>query len=990
MYKYLLFFILNTIFCVYAENLKTHNVELDYGSTNILHVRMIRKSILRFDKSIEKIQNYSKKTVDYRPDLFNLNIFNAYAANGDICIFGSWSSTYNGPLCSPSWISKTSTGSNEYQACKSTNKIKCAPIISGQNKCISSTTDYDKITETCERENLQSEVQEALKYFMDNKEELKNQVDLRKAYCGNLENQKLQNYESICLDFHRDISKIAKDINSDKVLEGLHALEASHQLRKAQDILRVCQKEYDDKQDSLWDEIFRSNRRTLDVIANTAFCSQHEISENMTLSQLVQDVADIDDNVHPKAIVKKAIDTSIELAIKNLLVTSQQFSDFIPRPLAGTDITDQLSSNRKKLSLQTLSNELSGELGNPQKHLMQEPYSKVINESIKQFENNRKNVKAFKAEEVLKSFNDFGDKINSICLKASNKYQEKVRQGQLETGTVFNSDAENTYYKEVQQELTKEYSSYTATDRLLASRLFSTPYFKENIFPFNESLGEKCSEGDLDGIAFQPVDHEDVKEALDSYQDLLYEDLTDVGMMAKDDKDDEYEDSLQYLLKYKPYLIGQYIKELDSPEDSKSLAKYICHESLDLYNNDEIWSGAKVTIGLIGMAVGPVLTFTGIGSPLGAAITTGAFTLVGSGAAILDYSEAIDIKRGAFLSRSSHAKNQLTIKDYALTLSIGDDNVTSAQFDLGFAFMEGGFFLRNLMKSNVLKVDTSSTDDAVASMQKSEIDELKELDEVQELEEIQEIDEAAELAEADNVKEVVKAPDTSSVTDANSAKDLYDSSLLNPTQLDVKQVDLLKYKKDPLWKTFKDSANYRSLSVIELNGKKVVAKKMGNYRQEMAAYEVLKKLGIQTPYKGVAKIDGEEYIIMKPIKKAVLMKADISQPQMSKETIAKLAKRVGPHTKKQLKQIQNILNEYGVETIDAQVLIDKKGNVHLFDPEHFSFTGQEIPKPRPFDNSHPNYDLFVRIHETEEGARRAISSTQAPFDFMANELPDSF
>jgi hypothetical protein len=240
----------------------------------------------------------------------------------------------------------------------------------------------------------------------------------------------------------------------------------------------------------------------------------------------------------------------------------------------------------------------------------------------------------------------------------------------------MDTDSEESFYLKVaQRKLNEAYSIFQKNDsKTQYGRLFSTEYFRDNIFPFNGNLGKKCARGDIGNDIFVDVKQEDLQKGMASFNEMMnddFENLADMYENSESKDKDDIEDSLEELIKYKPYLIGQFLKEQGSdPDTQMEYAKYLCKQNLDIYNSDEWFRVGEATVGAASLAVAGALAFTGVGTPISAALASASTGLMlGTGAmGIHKYDQGDLIENSAALrmtTSSSSEDYKTSVDDYS-------------------------------------------------------------------------------------------------------------------------------------------------------------------------------------------------------------------------------------------------------------------------------------------------------------------------------------
>lgn len=631
---------------------------------NIHHIRMIRKAFVDFSKDIEQNNKYEEESFVKFKRFF---LSNAYASN-EKCFFGGWPSQMIDGVCKTPWKygddtwaenvqckeSKSSTSKKcnqvidfSYDSCGMIGKFRCNPLLfgsddKGNGKCVSTYGTYKRLTQKCVDQT------KGTKELRESENFLKNNPDLLNQYVSSV--------EKFCKDTYREgedfdhnytcdaLRERLNDINKDVVEDKKEVVEAqkvaTKEANRALGILDRCQKDYDDSKDGSISKFFASGRGSLNQMVDYGKCSYEEVDTSISSNQLEKLLAQFDNvsnEVFPKKILHDSINAGVELGLKNLLFTMDQFDEDIN--------IDKVLSKYPRLK--------------------RSPYKENIKKSLADFKRVKDSGELDKVkvdkDKIVKNLNNFSDKINSLCQKINTDYTKRIKSNnpseRIEEGTIFNSDSENAYYQSRQKELTEMYQDFLVSDKMNLSRLMATDHFKSDIFPFSNKLGERCAEGDIDNIAFTPVGREDIDDAMDDYKDLMLDELDDFNDIARSNHSG-VEDGIHDLIKYRPYLLGNTLRSERADPDLQSLyATYLCKESLDVYSSDEMWRIGEVAAGGAGLIVSGALIATGIGSPLGVglAATSGALVAAEGAMAVnsyIDADETADASSGSFATES--------------------------------------------------------------------------------------------------------------------------------------------------------------------------------------------------------------------------------------------------------------------------------------------------------------------------------------------------
>lgn len=672
---------------------------------NIHHIRMIRNAYVEFSKEIEKNNKYEESSFVKLQKLF-LSV--AYA-DDDKCFFGGWPSQMNGEVCkSPMTHGNTAWASNiqckmnknadpkscnqiidfTYNSCGESDKFRCNPILfgaddRGKGRCINTNGTYKKLTQKCVDQT------KGTKELRDSEQFLKDNPDLLDAYRKSVQQFCINTYRPgedydhnyTCDALKERLDSIVEDVEEDKE-ELVEAQKiAAVKVNKALGILDRCQKDYKSSKDGIFSEFFASRRDSLDQMVAYGKCTTEDIDTSVSsqeLEDLVSGFDNVSNEIFPRDILHDSVNDGVELTLKNLLFTMDQFDEKI-------NVNAVLSRYPR---------------------LKASPYRENIEKSLEDFKRAKDKGLLSKSkinkDDIVSNLNKFSNKINSLCQNINTEYTRRTKSNdksiRIEEGTFVNTDSEQAYYDETQVKMTEMYKDFLESDQLNLSRIMATDHFKSDIFPFSNGISERCAEGKIDNIAFTPVGVEDIEEAMEDYKELMLDELGDYNSMVKVKNEDDIQDSIHELIKYRPYLLGNFLKKSNSnPELQNVYATYLCKESLDVYSNDELWRIGEVTAGGVGLVVSGALVATGIGSPLGVGLAAASSSLiVAEGAmAVKNYRDA---DKTSDASSSSFATESISVEQHTKNIDVADDKKTDALIAGGAALVQPLAFLTRSAK----------------------------------------------------------------------------------------------------------------------------------------------------------------------------------------------------------------------------------------------------------------------------------------------------
>jgi len=661
---------------------------------------MIRNAYVEFSKDIEKNNKYEESSFVMIQKLF-LSV--AYADDSK-CFFGGWPSQMNGEVCkSPmthgntTWASNVQCKMNKnaapkscnqiidftYNSCGDSGKFRCNPILfgadqKGKGKCINTNGTYRKLTQKCVDQT------KGTKELRDSEQFLKDNPALLDEYRKNVQQFCMETYRPgedydhnyTCDALKERLDGIVDDVEEEKeeLVEAQKVTAAK--VNKALGILDKCQKDYNASKDGIFSEFFASRRDSLDQMVAYGKCSNEDIDTSISSQQLEELVAGFDNvsnKILPKEILDDSVNDGVELTLKNLLFTMDQFGENIN--------IDALLWRYPRLKAS--------------------PYKENVEKSLADFKRAKDKGALEKTKinknDIVKNLNEFSNKINSLCQNINTEYTRRTKSKDksisIDEGTFTNTDSEQAYYDETQVKMTEMYKEFLESDELNISRIMATDHFKSDIFPFSNGISERCAEGKIDNIAFTPVGIEDIDEAMEDYKDLMLDELGDFNKMAKVRDDDDIQDSIQDLIKYRPYLLGNFLKKsYGNPELQDVYATYLCKESMDVYSSDEMWRIGEVAAGGAGLVVSGALVATGIGSPLGVGLAAASSTLIAAEGAMA-INNYMDASKASDASSSSFATESISVEQHTKNIDSADSKKTDALIAGGTALVQPLAFL---------------------------------------------------------------------------------------------------------------------------------------------------------------------------------------------------------------------------------------------------------------------------------------------------------
>lgn len=655
---------------------------IDFNKLNYHKVQTLYFAILSFHKTIGKdFKNEKQRSVFFK--YYQSLIDEAYASDGEMCFFGGWPSELVNGICKhprTHGIGDWRGSDSSYSQCSGSNTFRCNPLLfgpgdNGKGMCLTLPNGYEGLTEKCEKaSNSPENIDKIFNNFLDKPELLKGLLEDASKFCGLDAARNKFDHALTCSALDTRMNLIVQKFRDEEVAAKSRIPAVSKEVNKALGLLDACEKSY--KDDAGW---LGSQREILNVVAVSAVCPQKDLYEQMAegeFQELMDTAGKIEEKIVPDALLGTATDSALELSVKNLALSMYQFNEDVDFDQIKNEIFSD--SDRKELKQ------------SPYKQKV-EKYLSEIEEGVKENSVPKVDLKALIREPAAspgqpKTFRNYQQEVNQLC----NNIRVDYQNSNIEKGTIFDTDEEEQFYSQKQQDFNKIVTEMKSSHHI--GRIMATGEFYSKVFPFSGNLAEKCAEGDILNAMKIPSDKEIDKSVAD-YKDLLLDDLEDSAENIKalnSGDPDEMFDEIRDMLKYKPYLVGNFLKQ-QSPEDQLTYAKYICKESLDIYNTDENWRIAEVTAGGVGLVAAGLLVATGFGAPIGAAVAKGSTMLLAAGMvaeagmAYQNYTDGSAIDTGA---STGFTLNQISTENYAGQKSNAEAQIRDAKISAALVVLE--------------------------------------------------------------------------------------------------------------------------------------------------------------------------------------------------------------------------------------------------------------------------------------------------------------
>lgn len=616
-------------------------------------LQKLRYSYVQFMVKVEADQKQGhfpelkKKTTYFKQFWRDLLISNAYAIaeDGSICFFGGWPSRMSGGKCSTPWRNKSDEdmqrlGAYDQSAvCGSSTKFRCNPTLfgsptdDGKGICIDTDGTYNHLTEKCERAS-RSQVPKIIESYKADPTAIDALGAEIKNFCDSYES-----YDS-CDDLARRIKEITGgDIGqysggsseTDRVggrthnatVQGEHLRPGADFVERSSEvgaeILDRCQNLLKDKSDV-------KGRNVLSYM-DTKACSE-EISGNYTSMSDIENVAKtVDKKQTVLGVNAKAFEQNMLALLSNDIRFGQSGRNYTDK--------DALFNNMVK-DYPALKNN--------------EEYKKAFGRA---FEALDREVRAgrlfpFELESTREQFNNLSSMVNEACSKIRDKYVQKFGDpGYFSRWS--NSDQHDAFFASEVRGLHQEIN--VLLEESVVGHLMSTEHFKDNVFDPSEEAVVECARNPSFQLIKQPIAASTVSQGHKEVDEMLKKNLSKISDRAKElnnGDNDDITDVLDEYIKNDPRIVSMTMDDLGAKEQ-EHLGVLICNQTNDILSSDRNWRYVDITVGTVGTAAGIVLMATGIGSPLGVALTAASLGMAGytGGRAINQYQNAAAQMRAA-------------------------------------------------------------------------------------------------------------------------------------------------------------------------------------------------------------------------------------------------------------------------------------------------------------------------------------------------------
>lgn len=594
------------------------------------------------------------QTTSFKSFWSDLLIAHAYAIapDGSVCFFGGWPSLMSGGKCARPWREannekiKALGSYGKSSVCGSETKFRCNPALfgspdqGGPGLCIETGGSYDHLTEKCERASRAFVPKVIESYQVDPSAFTALSGEIKK-FCDSFEN-----YDS-CDDLARRVKEITgKDIGTYSgkgtdpnkpsaqgaggrgrnvaPLEGEElGFAGSPRASTGAQVLDRCEDLLKGKSDV-------QNRNILGSLQREE-CLDPGIRESLGS---LKDFEDLSQKVNYSAAVTNVNAKAFEQTIMALIANEIRYGE------------NKLPLEDKNALFNTLVKNFP-DIKNDSRY--KEAFEKAYGQLNKEVKAGR--LYPFDPESTRTQFNQLSGYVNEACSKIRDNYVKKFGDPGLLSRT-WNHSQYQDFYKLEARKVTGELD--VLLKESVVGHLLSTSYFKKNVFDPSDAFAEECARNPGYQVIKQPLSLSNLKSGHNEVAGMMRKNLAAINDRERDlnsgDKDRAAKVLADYL-KTDASIVNLSMDGLDKDAQFQ-LGVSICHETNKILTSDKRWLMADMAIGGIGAAAGIVLIATGIGSPLGVALTAASLGVAGyeGGRAVQNYTAASARGRAADLA----------------------------------------------------------------------------------------------------------------------------------------------------------------------------------------------------------------------------------------------------------------------------------------------------------------------------------------------------
>jgi hypothetical protein len=645
-------FFFNTYSILRAEDIFLSTQELSgmsYTRLQKIHIAY-SEFFMRYEHDLEQGKNPEPKKTTYFKNFWNdLLIANAYglAPDGTLCFFGGWPSTVKSSFCRKPWTTTSDTRVQNLGAysnfCGDNNLFRCNPTLFGKGQdgngiCINTGGSYSNLTERCERETraLRPQVIEEWQKDPSKISQLSSEI---KKFC--------QSYERY--DACDDLAQVIKDITGSEIgqFSGEGPKRDPRQASLVQNrnveaegekLSPIAQK---NEEEGLGKHILQRCADLLKGDAKKLFSSTPVSCVNEAVKQNLgdlQNIAKVAESINLTDSVRKINAKALEQNVLAYMLNEIRFS--IPM----LDVRDK----------QKLFNDFMTKYPHLKNNSL---YEQAFYKAYKDLDKEARAGRLYPVdlESTRTQFNNLASSVNRACANVRAAYKKEFGEaGYLERYITSRSE-HKAFFKKHNATIMKELT--TLMDKSMIGHLMATNTFKNSVVDPGEDYIESCARSDAFQVVKSPISSSNIRAGHNEVKNMMAANMAKLNQRELDLKSGDPEKTRSHLknfLKNDGSLLMVTLQSLP-PEGQKALGYGMCHETQKILQQDALFRIGDSVAGVAGMA-GAVITMTGIGAPVGAALM-GASALWGGGRAV---------QAGTQASRSQQAA------DYALAIRRDD------------------------------------------------------------------------------------------------------------------------------------------------------------------------------------------------------------------------------------------------------------------------------------------------------------------------------
>lgn len=423
---------------------------------------------------------------------------------------------------------------------------------------------------------------------------------------------------------------------------------------KALKILAACKERYKLDNEGFWATLTSSNLEVLSPIIemNAGGCNL-DFENESDINGFLSELDDVISFQYEKELLEGLNKKALNLAIENEIRYSLSF-------IKGSHNLEALKNSlREKFKALNI---------NQKKYdaLFKQAYLNVKKENLPYFSENDSKV----------IFRSLAQKINQSCLNMRDEIKSSIGHKPVNTRVRGNQETRQEKYAKklgpflssMKSTINQSRQHFQKQHAFLNSLLYTDQM--RDLLPFGSDFINKCldTRQKTTPIKVDDINISSIKKAKSQVKEIFDEDLNQVskaiGALKNTDQKD-ISDTLSDYLKYKPYLYGDYFKEISPPTLTPKYAKYICKQARSIYQDDETWNTLSLAGGVV-IGVGAGLFTMGMGTMAALGAGTAAAAVEGGLIYVVEQNTATRILDNAASARISDQITNLSFEQQEL------------------------------------------------------------------------------------------------------------------------------------------------------------------------------------------------------------------------------------------------------------------------------------------------------------------------------------